>query len=253
MALLRTERRGSLTILRLDKARGNAIDEPLVEQLTAAVTALAGDDGVSGVLLASAHPKLFSPGLDLVGLYEYDRPAMERFMLRFADMVGALYALPKPLLAAISGHAVAGGCILAMTADWRVLARGAQIGLNEVKVGVPLPWSVATLLRATSSPGALSKVALLGRNFEGEEAVAAGLADELAGPERFEESCLARLNEFAEKDGYAFARTKAYLREGTLREMRARERELLGEWLDGWFSEATRARIRKIVESLTKR
>ena len=253
MTLLRSERRGQLAILRLDKARGNAIDEPLVEELTAAVTALAGDGEISGVLLASAHPKLFSPGLDLVALYEYDRPAMERFMLRFADMVAALYALPKPLLAAVSGHAVAGGCILAMTADWRVLALGAQIGLNEVKIGVPLPWSVATLLRSTTSPKALAKVALLGRNFEGEAALSAGLADELASPEGFEEACLARLAEFAEKDGYAFARTKAYLRDGALREMRERERELLEEWLDGWFSEATRARIRKLVESLTKR
>jgi len=253
MALIRSERRGSLAILRLDKARGNAIDEPLVEELKAAAAALAGDDGVSGVLLASSHAKLFSPGLDLVALYEYDRASMERFLLRFADTVGALYALPKPLVAAVSGHAVAGGCILALTADWRVLARGAQIGLNEVKVGVPLPWSVATLLRATVAPGALSRVALLGRNFEGEEAVAAGLADELAGAEGFEESCLARLAEFVDKDGYAFARTKAYLRGDALRAMRARERELSAEWLDGWFGAATRARIRKIVESITKR
>jgi enoyl-CoA hydratase/carnithine racemase len=253
MALIRLERRGSLAVLRLDKARGNAIDEPLVLELRAALVELKADAGVAGVLLASGHAKLFSPGLDLVGLYEYDRPGMERFMLRFADMVGALFALPKPLVAAVSGHALAGGCILAMTADWRVLARGAQIGLNEVKVGVPLPWSAATLLRATSAPAALSRIALLGRNFAADEAVAAGLADEVADPEGFEESCLARLAEFAEKDAYAFARTKAYLRGDVLRAMRARERELLGEWLDAWFSPSTRARVRKAVEALAKR
>jgi enoyl-CoA hydratase len=253
MGLIRTERQGRLLTLRLDKPRGNAIDEPLIEELIITASAVAHDDAVAGVLLASAHPKLFSPGLDLVGLYEYDRKRMERFMLRFGEAMAALYALPKPVVAAVSGHAVAGGCILALTADWRVLARGAQIGLNEVKVGVPLPWSIATLLRATLPPSALARVALLGRNFEAEDALAAGLVDEIASPAGFEEACLARLSEFADKDAYAFARTKAYLREGVLHQMREREYQLLGEWLDAWFSEGTRARIRKTVEAITKK
>src|SRR6185369_9186649 len=109
------------------------------------------------VLLASAHPKLFSPGLDLVSLYEYDRPAMESFLGKFAATIWSLYDLRKPVVAAIAGHAVAGGCVLALTADYRVLRRGGvQIGLNEVKVGVPLPWSVALLLRASVPPAALT-------------------------------------------------------------------------------------------------
>ena len=121
--------------------------------------------------------------LDLVALADYDRPAMERFMSSFAVTVWALYGLPKPVVAAVSGAAVAGGCILALTADHRVLRRGAPIGLNEVKVGVPLPWTVTRLLRASVEPHALGRIALLGRNFEGDEAVAVGLADELADAE----------------------------------------------------------------------
>ena len=170
MSGVRIERDGRAAVLRLDKARGNAIDEPLVLALAEAAAELARDDGVGGVLLASAHPKLFCPGLDLVALAEYDRPAMERFMASFAVTVWALYGLPKPVVAAVSGAAVAGGCILALTADHRVLRRGAPIGLNEVKVGVPLPWSVTRLLRASAPPQALGRIALLGRNFEGDEA-----------------------------------------------------------------------------------
>src|SRR5512136_2269492 len=173
------ERQGRLAVLRLDKARGNAIDEPLVEALAGAAAEVASDSGVRGVLLASAHPKLFCPGLDLVALAGYDRPSMERFMGAFAVAVWALYGLPKPVVAAVSGAAVAGGCILALTADHRLLKRGAPIGLNEVKVGVPLPWSVTRLLRATVHPTALSRIALLGRNFTDEEAVDLGLADEV--------------------------------------------------------------------------
>lgn len=253
MAGIRRERQGPLAVLRLDKARGNAIDEALVDELREACRELEADDGVRGVLLASAHPKLFSPGLDLVSLIEFDRPRLQRFMTAFGEMVSALYGLRRPVVAAVSGHAVAGGCILAMAADWRVLRRGGvSIGLNEVKVGVPLPLSIAALLRATVAPGSLSRVALLGRNFADEEALAAGLADELADEGRFEATCLGRLQEFAEKDTYSVAVTKTYLRADALRQMKAEDPAAVAEWLDGWFSLGTQTRIRAIVASLTR-
>jgi enoyl-CoA hydratase len=153
----------------------------------------------------------------------------------------------------VSGAAVAGGCILALTADHRVLRRGAPIGLNEVKVGVPLPWSVSRLLRASVPPQSLSRIALLGRNFEGEEAVAVGLADELAESDGFEAACRARLDEFMDKDPRALATTKAWLREAVLADMMASERERLPGFLDGWFSASTQERIRATVASLRAR
>jgi Delta3-Delta2-enoyl-CoA isomerase len=250
---IRLERTGALVTARFDKARGNAIDEPFTQELLEVAKQLGTDPGVRGVLLASAHPKLFSPGLDLVTLLEYDRAAMERFMRLFAEAVWALYALPRPVVAAVSGHAVAGGCILALTADYRVLRRGGvQLGLNEVKVGVPLPWSVALLLRASVPPGALTQVALLGRNFADDDALAVGLADQLADADGFEDFCRARLEEFADKDTASIAITKGYLREGVLREMRSREKDEMGAWLDRWFSDSTRERIRNIVAGMAK-
>jgi enoyl-CoA hydratase len=239
-------------VLRLDKARGNAIDEAMVVDLASACRELGSDDALRGVLLASAHPKLFCPGLDLVSLVAYDRRQMERFMAAFSEAMLALYALEKPMLAAVSGHAVAGGCILALTADVRLLRRGAQIGLNEVKVGVPLPWAVAILLRASVGPGALTRVALLGRNFADEEALAIGLADAVLEADGFEAACLRQLEEFVDKHPLAVAATKRYLRGAALAEMRARDRELQAEWLDAWFSEETRGRIQTIVGGLAK-
>jgi enoyl-CoA hydratase/carnithine racemase len=253
MTTVRVDRKGRAAVLRLDKARGNAIDEPMVRDVTAAARELAADESVGGVLLTSAHPKLFSPGLDLVTLIELDRGGMERFMLLFAEMVWALYALPKPMVAGINGHAVAGGCILALTADHRVLRRGgAQIGLNEVKVGVPLPWSVSELLRASVPPPALSQVALLGRNFADDEALRVGLADELADAAGFEDHCLLRLDEFLEKDLYSLVATKTALRHDVLASMKGRERERMGGWLDGWFSDSTRARMKELAAGLSK-
>ena len=253
MNTLRVEREGALAVLRLDKKRGNSIDEPMVEDLVEACRALEEDEAVRGVLLASACPRLFCPGLDLIGLLDYDRSAMERFMKKFSEAVWSLYGLRKPVVAAINGHAIAGGCVFALTADYRVLRRGGfNIGLNEVRVGLPLPWTVAMLLRSSVGPERIGEVALLGRNFADEEARDVGLVHELAAGEELERVCLARLSEFAEKDAAALGATKRYLRAETLEAMRASEVGLLKEWLDVWFSDATRARIRATVESLGK-
>jgi enoyl-CoA hydratase/carnithine racemase len=101
-------------------------------------------------------------------------------------------------------------------------------------------------------PQHVAEVGLLGRNFSDDEALAAGLVHELAPQDGFEAACLARLAEFAEKDPLAFGTTKRYLRSDTLAAMSAREAALVGEFLDAWFSEATRARIRETVASLGK-
>src|SRR5438046_3090678 len=110
LSAIRLERTGGLVTARFDKPRGNAIDEPLVKEMAQVAKDLGTDPAVQGVMLASAHPKLFCPGLDLVTLLEYDRPGMQRFMGLFTEMVWALYSLRKPVVAAVGGHAVAGGC-----------------------------------------------------------------------------------------------------------------------------------------------
>jgi Delta3-Delta2-enoyl-CoA isomerase len=252
MSTIRVERQGSLSILRLDKTRGNAIDDALLEDMARWIVEATRDDQLRGVLLASAHPKLFCPGLDLVSLVDRDREAMRDFMNRFATVLWGLFGLLKPVVAAINGPAVAGGCILAMAADARVIARGAPIGLNEVKIGVPLPWSVVILLKSTVPPTSLAEVALLGRNFDGDEAVRVGLADAVVERDQLEAAALARLQEFAEKDALAFGATKGWLRSQTVATMKAHETETADVWLDAWFSAPTRERLRHMVEALRK-
>jgi enoyl-CoA hydratase len=233
----------------MERDHGNAIDDTLVESLVTALSEAESDPAIGGVLLASTG-KIFCPGLDLQVLTLLDRPAMERFMQRFSAAVLSLYTFPKPVVAAIHGHALAGGCVFALSADWRVLRRGAVIGLNEVKVGVPLPFGVALIVRDGVPGNKATEVALLGRNFSDEAAVAAGLADELADAGSVEAAARARLEEFLSKDTFAFSVTKRYLRSPVVERARANNRLLLPEWLDGWFSSGTKARIAAVVAEL---
>jgi len=235
--------------VRIARDHGNAINDTLVRDLMTTFQEAASDSGVRGVLL-TADGKLFCPGLDLRELIELDRAAMERFMQRFSAMLLALYTFPKPVVAALSGHALAGGCVLSLTADRRILIEGALVGLNEVKVGVPLPFGVSLMLRETVRTPILEEVALIGRNYRGQEAIDSGLVHEIHGAGGFETFCLERLAEFTEKDLNAFATTKRYLRSAAVERIRANDQKFVPEFLDCWFSNDTQARIRGIVAQL---
>jgi enoyl-CoA hydratase len=234
------------------RAHGNAINGALADDLTAACRRAGEDPTIRGVMLTGAG-KLFCPGLDVQELIELDRPAMEDFLGRLNTCVLTLYTFPKPMVARLHGHTIAGGCVVALTADWRVLCDGALVGLNEVRVGVPFPYGVSMILRESAPSPKVEEVALFGRNYRGEDAVAAGLAHEIHPAEGFDDHCRARLEELAQRDARAFSISKRYLRSPVVERIRAHERELMHEFLDSWFSPATQARLAGMVEELRDR
>ncbi len=246
---LETSIRDGLATVRLHRRHGNAINLDMVDELTSTFRRLESDDAVRGVQLAAAG-KLFSPGLDLQELIELERGDMARFLERFNACILSLYTFAKPVVAAIHGHAIAGGCVLTLTADWRVLQHEKMIGLNEVRVGVPFPFGVAMILRESVPQRHLEEIALYGRNYRGEEAANVGLVHEVHAAEGFEEHCGIRLESLANKDAAAFAITKRYLRAPTVERIMADEARLEVDFLDRWFSDTTRAKIRAIVDEL---
>ncbi len=239
-----------LATLCIAREHGNAINGELVDELTAACRQAEEDAEVRGLMLA-ASGKLFCPGLDLQELIELDRSAMEDFLDRFNRCILALYRFPKPMLARMHGHAIAGGCVLALTADWRVLRAGARVGLNEVRVGVPFPYGVAMILREAAAR--VEEVALFGRNYEGADALSAGLVHEVHAAEEFDEHCRARLRELMDKDSRAFSITKRYLRSPTVDRILHHEQNLAHEFVDSWFSPTTQERLHGMADELRKR
>jgi len=242
----------SLATVRLGRVHGNAINLELLRDLEAELETAKQRKDIRGVLLA-ASGKLFCPGLDLRDLLDYDRPAMAELMTRFRRCLLALFTLPKPVVVAIHAHALAGGFVLALTADWRVMARAARIGLNEVRVGVPLPYGVTQILRDVVRGGKLETVALLGSNYTGAEALQAGLVDELHPAPEVAAAALERLGLFADKDPASFAVTKAHLRRDTAERIATRDAHYLDEFLDCWFQSETRSRIEQIAQELEAR
>ena len=198
----------------------------------------------------AASGKLFSPGLDVRELIDLDRAGMRAFLESFNAAFLELYSFSKPMVAAMHGHAIAGGFLLTLTSDRRILKQGTQVGLAEIKVGVPFPFGIAMILRDAVPRACLEEVALLGRNYLDREALQAGLVHELLEAEQFEESCRRRLAEMAAKDPKAFAISKRYLRSQTIERIKAAGSRYDDEWLDSWFSPATQERIKDLVRGL---
>ncbi|MEO8177830.1 MAG: enoyl-CoA hydratase/isomerase family protein [Deltaproteobacteria bacterium] len=154
MSLIRSERQADVLVLHLARGRANALNAELLGQLHGAVELAATDAGVRALVLASDAPNLFCAGFDVSEVFAYDRVRMLEFFSRFVRTFERLRTLPKPLLCALAGHAFAGGAILALAADFRVMAERALIAVNEVDLAVSLP---VTMIRALAG-GLVSEV-----------------------------------------------------------------------------------------------
>lgn len=254
IAVIDVERDAEVALVFLDRPKVNALDPELVRALCACWDELAADPGVGAVVLGSRRPGVFSAGFDLKVLHGLEPAPFGAFIRSFAELYRKLFAGPLPSVAAVNGHAVAGGAILALACDRRVFAEGeGRFGLTEVDLGLPLPPGVLHLLRyAVGERGAL-EAGLFGRLYSPAEARAAGFADGLAPPEALLEFARAEARTLAAKPRRALQAIRDGLRASALRaleEADARVAEEFGAW---WFSADAAARRRALVEKLSGR
>ncbi len=173
------ERRGEIAVVRMTGVRANAMSAALLDGLIAAMDEVEAGDAQAVVITGTG--KVFSAGLALPELIDLERPAMRAFIDRFATAMARVLTCARPVVAAVNGHAIAGGCVLATQCDVRVMADGdGRIGLNEVQLGIGLPAAVIEPLRARLPATSLAAVALEGRLFTPADALRLGLVDALA-------------------------------------------------------------------------
>jgi len=190
----------------------NAMDAPLLEELAGLFEGLAAATDVRAAVI-TGEGRAFSAGLDLKLVPTLDRLGQRRLVDALNDCFGTLYAWPKPLVAAVNGHAVAGGLILALSADWRVVADvPMEVSLAEVRVGVTYPVAPLEIARGELAPATARRLILLGEVIDAREAQALGVFDERAPAAALMTHALARARRDAELPPNAFATTKRELR-----------------------------------------
>lgn len=220
----------------------NALGSELMASLQSQLDAAQG----APVLFTGAGDA-FSAGLNLAELLELDAAGMEGFLRQLGDLVATLFDYPGPTVAHVNGHAIAGGCILALCCDWSVGADSprARIGLNEVALGLRFPARILRVLRHCLPQ--LDRVVLQAGLHSPAKAYELGLLDELASPEDSDALARKRLEELAAHPADGYAAAKASLRNGVSASDPAEEAAFLAEVVPVWTSDAVMNRVKRLL------
>ena len=231
MAHLTLTERDGVSLLTADRPPANAMDLTLLDELVGAIEGLAAEPPAALVL--AGRPGFFSAGLDLKAVPGYGPPEQRRLVDGINRMAIGVYGLPCPVVCAITGHAIAGGFVLAVCGDHRIASTEGRYGLTEVKVGVPYPQGAIGVVRAELTAPAARLLVLGNRLVDAGECVRLGAFDEALPPDQVLDRSLEVARELAELPAEVYASTKAELRGAILTDLRADAQAdpLLASWV----------------------
>lgn len=239
-------------VVKLNRGKANPINGQMVNELKQAFDELSAEDAVRGVILTGSKG-IFSAGLDVVELYDYDEPTFEQFWRDFTTLCEQLFMFPKPLVAAITGHSPAGGCVLALCCDYRVMAEGKYtIGLHEIAVGLVLPAPIATLLGSVTGFEKAYQLILDAKLLKAQEAYEAGVVNEVCPMEEVMDRAVAKLKKWFVFNDTAWRRTKYNLRQSLHGLFTHDFDALYSETVRHWWSPESRATVERLIQMLKR-
>jgi 3,2-trans-enoyl-CoA isomerase len=243
---------GDIHEIRMARAPVNALDMALVGALREAIAA-APANGARGVVLSGAEG-MFSAGVDVPALLQRDREGVSAFWHEFFAMCGAIAASPVPTVAAITGHSPAGGAVLSLFCDYRIMAHGMyKIGLNEVQVGLSVPEPIQFAMRRILGNYRAERLLVAGAMVDAEQAHAIGLVDELATVEQVVMKSVLWLGELLKLPPKAMLRTRAIARADLVAVWGDTSKLLDPGFIDDFFAEETQGVLQALVARLKSR
>jgi enoyl-CoA hydratase/carnithine racemase len=247
--MLQAQHHDNILELRLDRAPVNALDPTLVAALKDAI-AKAPAEGARAIVL-SGRAGLFSAGLDVPALLALDRSGMVAFWRDFIGLLAVIGRCPVPTVAAITGHSPAGGAVLSLYCDYRVMARGTyRIGLNEVQVGLAVPATIQFALRRLVGTHRAERLMVAGAMIESEEALRVGFVDELADVDYVVTRALEWCRLHLALPPESMAETRRMARADLHAELDAAEHGLVDAFIDRWYSAESQATLHALVAKL---
>lgn len=215
MKYCRKESKGDYCVVYLDRPKVNALNMEMVQEIRSVFREIEADDTCRGVILTGIKG-IFSAGLDIIELYDYTESEMSAFFTAFGNMHIELVQFSKMFISAINGHCPAGGTVIVLGADYRVMCRGEQygIGLNELSVNVQITDSLIKAYRFWLGSQKAYYNIMNGNLLTPENALAAGLVDELVEDEELMPQAIKQMERYLSFDPQILKTTKAKLRAG---------------------------------------
>jgi len=250
--MIQTINHGVIRELRLDRPPVNALSPELINALRKAIQAAPGEG--ARTLILSGAPGRFSGGLDVPLLLGLDRTAMATLWRDFYALLGAIARSPIPIVAAITGHAPAGGTVLALYCDLRIMASGDyKIGLNEVQVGIPIPPVIPAGARRLLGPRLAERLAVSGELLSPQDALGFGMIDEVVALEKVVDRAVERCQRLLALPAEAMASTRQLARADLIAIFEVDLEPELQRVIAGWWSAETQGTLRALVERVGKK
>ena len=248
--MIESIRHDDILELRLARPPVNALNPGLMTQLRDAITAAPGEDARG--LVISGGPNVLSAGLDVPHLMSLERDDLEAAWREFFGVLEALARSPLPSVAAIGGHSPAGGAVMGLFCDYRVMARGPfRIGLNEVQVGLIVPECIQYALRRLVGTYRAERLLVAGAMVPAEQAAQIGLVDELSARENVAERPPAWLAALLALPPQAMLQTRAIARADVIAAMQP-ELIQLPRFIEAWYAPFTQKALQALVARLGK-
>lgn len=243
---------GDVLELELARAPVNALDPQLVAELLEAVRT-APAQGARGLVL-SGRPGMFSAGLDVPALLQLQRPQMQAFWRDYVNLCAALARSPVPVVAALTGHSPAGGAVLAIMCDYRVMAEGDFIiGLNEVQIGLVVPEFIQHALRRLVGTYRAERLVMSGAMPTTAQALQVGLVDEAVAAEEVVPRSVAWAQELLALPADAVAQTRQLARADLTTLFDEDIGAHVAPFLDIWFSNEAQSALHGLVARLQQK
>ncbi|MFB3924999.1 MAG: enoyl-CoA hydratase/isomerase family protein [Syntrophales bacterium] len=243
MNFLQISEKAGIAKVALSRGKVNAINEKVVDELAECFRKLEEDYHIRAVILTGTG-KFFTFGFDIPEFLGYPKNDFIRYLTKFTDFYTCLFTYPKPVIAALNGHTIAGGCMMAIACDYRIMVPGkAKISLNEIDFGSSLFAGSVELMKLWLGQRNAEAATLGGTMYCAEEALQLGLIDRIVPPEELHAEAEKTAAQYAGKDAAAFRSIKKLLRKPLADDMKKRERDSILEFVDIWYSEATWKRL----------
>jgi len=237
-----------IAIIKLNRGITNAINPDLVASLTSTLRDLKHDSGVRGLVLSSSNEKFFSIGFDIPYFFDLPPDSFRSFYQSFGRLCIDLMTIPKPVISAIRGHAIAGGCVLTLCCDYRFISEGRKfIGVNEIKLGVPVPFVADCILRRLVGYRKARTIMDTGDFYEPDEALMLGLVDKVLPLEEVLPRSIEEARKLSSVSSSAFTGVKNNRVEPIEEEVVARLGEKEDFFVECWYSDITRDLLKEAM------
>jgi enoyl-CoA hydratase/carnithine racemase len=246
---LSTEISKEILVINLNRGVTNPIDLELVDQLNKVLQGAKPDPKIKGLVLSSSNEKFFSIGFNIPHLYKLNRADFSFYYKAFNRFCLDLFTFPKPTVAAISGHAIAGGCILALLCDYRLIAQGRKLmGLNEIKLGVPVPYIADCVLRYLVGAKIARDMMDTGDFYPAAELLNIGVVDQILPIEEVLPQSIEKARSLGSLPQHAFFLIKRNRVDLLEKQVLLNQEEKERLFVECWFSTQTRKLLKEAMD-----